>query len=46
MLSYGLTSKEMIEFATSLRVKDIRTNKIPFMPSSTDALENIIMSIV
>ena len=46
MLSYGLTSDEMIKFATSLRVKDVRTNKIPFMPSSTDALENIIMSIV
>lgn len=46
MLAYGLTSEEMTKFATALRVKDIRTNKIPFMPSSTDALENIIKSIV
>lgn len=46
MLSYGLTSKEMEEIATNIRVKDIRTSKIPFMPSSTEALEKIIISTV
>lgn len=46
MMASGVTSQEMESVATSLRVKDIRTNKIPFMPSSTDALEKIIMSVV
>lgn len=46
MLSYGLTSREMEEIATKIRVKDIRTNKIPLMPSSTEALEKIIIDIV
>lgn len=46
MLCYGLSSQEMENIATSLRVKDIRTNKIPFMPSSTEGLENIILSVV
>ena len=46
MTAYGLTASQMEKFATTLRVKDIRKNKIPFMPSSTEALENIIMSIV
>jgi len=46
MLAYGLSSSEMEKVATTLRVKDIRKNKIPFMPSTTEALENIIMSVV
>ena len=46
MLSYGLTSAQMQEIATKIRVKDIRTSKIPFMPSSTEALENILISTV
>ena len=46
MLSYGLTSRQMEEIATKIRVKDIRTNKIPLMPSSTDALEKIIIDTV
>ena len=46
MLSYGLTSAQMQDIATKIKVKDIRTSKIPFMPSSTEALENILISIV
>ena len=46
MMAYGLTGEEMQQVATSLRVKDIRTNKIPFMPSSTESLEKIIVSTV
>lgn len=46
MVSYGLTSAQMQEIATKIRVKDIRTSKIPFMPSSTEALENILINTV
>lgn len=46
MLSYGLTSAQMQEISTKIKVKDIRTSKIPFMPSSTEALENILISTV
>lgn len=46
MVSFGLTSAQMQELATKIRVKDIRTSKIPFMPSSTEALENIFISTV
>lgn len=40
----GMSSDEIEEVAKGLREKDIRTNKIPLMPSSTDALEKIIIS--
>ena len=46
MLSYGLTSNQMQEIATSIRVKDIRKSKIPLMPSSTAAIEEIIINTV
>ena len=46
MLAYGLTSEKMQEIATKIRIKDIRKSKIPLMPSSTEALEDIIKSIV
>jgi len=46
MLAYGMTSSEMQEIATKLRVKDVRKSKIPFMPSSTEPLENIIIDAV
>lgn len=46
MLAYGFNSHQMQEIAEKIRVKDIRKNKIPFMPSSTDALENIIIDNV
>ena len=37
----GMTSKEMYEMAKKLKVKDIRTNKIPFMTSKTDGIETL-----
>lgn len=39
----GLTSKDMLEIAKDLRVKDIRTNKVVFMPSKTDGLEKLMI---
>ncbi len=39
----GLTSKDMLEIAKDLRVKDIRTNKVIFMPSKTDGLEKLMI---
>ncbi len=38
----GLTSKELYEIAKSLKVKDIRTNKVFFMPSKTDGIESLM----
>ncbi len=38
----GLTSKELYEVAKSLKVKDIRTNKMFFMPSKTDGIESLM----
>ena len=46
MLAYGMDSHQMEEIATKIRVKDIRTSKIPLMPSSTEALEKIIINTV
>ena len=46
MVSFGLTSSQMQEIATKIKVKDVRTSKIPLVPSSTDALENILISTV
>lgn len=46
MLAYGLTSEEMEKVATVLKVKDIRKNKLPFVPSPTDAIEKIIVDTV
>lgn len=45
MMCYGLDSHQMEELAKDVRVKDIRTSKIPLIPSSTDALQKIITSI-
>lgn len=39
----GFTSKEMLDIANSVKVKDIRTSKIFFMPSKTDGIENLII---
>lgn len=39
----GMTSDEIESIASNLREKDIRTNKIPLMPSSTDALERLLI---
>lgn len=46
MLAYGLNSYQMEEIASSLKLKDIRKSKIPFMPSSTEYLEELIRNIV
>lgn len=46
MLAYGLTSAQMEEIATNIRVKDIRKSKIPLMPSPTTAIEEIITNTV
>ncbi len=39
----GLTSREMYKIAKELKVKDIKTNKIFFMPSKTDGIEKLII---
>lgn len=46
MYAYGMTSKQMEDIATNIKVKDIRKSKIPFMPSSTEHLEKIIIDAV
>lgn len=46
MLAYGKSSDELETIAKSIRVKDIRTSKIPLVPSSTEALEEIIIKTV
>ena len=46
MLAFGVTSQEMQDIATTIRVKDIRKNVIPFMPSSTENIEKIITQTV
>lgn len=38
----GMTSKELYEIAKQLKVKDIRTSKMFFMPSKTDGIEKLI----
>ncbi len=42
----GLTSDEIYNIAKRLRVKDIRTNKVFFMPSKTDGIERLVEDIV
>ena len=44
MYCYGVTADEMIKFALNLKVKDIRTSKIIFVPSKTNKLEELIIS--
>lgn len=46
MMAYGVRSPQMQDIATKVRVKDIRTSKIPLMPSSTEGLEKIILNTV
>ena len=38
----GKTYKEMLEIAKEMKKKDIKTNKIPLMPSKTDGIQNIV----
>lgn len=46
MLADGITSEKMQCIASKIRVKDIRKNKIPFMPSTTEPIENIIIDVL
>lgn len=39
----GMTSGQMYDIAKKLKVKDIRTNKIFFMPSKTDGIEGLML---
>ncbi|MBP3431651.1 MAG: patatin-like phospholipase family protein [Clostridia bacterium] len=39
----GMTSKEIYEIAKKLKVKDIRTSKLFFMPSKTEGIENLMI---
>ena len=39
----GMHSKEMYEIAKKLKVKDIKTNKLFFMPSKTDGIEELMI---
>ncbi len=41
--SAGLSSKDIYQVAKALKVKDIRTNKLFFMPSKTDGLEKLMI---
>lgn len=46
LYSNGLTSEDIMKKAAKLTVKDIKTNKIKFLPSKTDGIENIIKSLL
>lgn len=46
MFSYGMNSHQMEEIVSNIKVKNIRTSKIPLVPSSTDALQKIIVDTV
>lgn len=39
----GYTFSQMMKIAKSVKEDDIRTNKIPFMPSKTDGIQQIII---
>ena len=39
----GMKFKEIYDIAKKLKVKDIRTNKLFFMPSKTDGIENLMI---
>lgn len=42
----GLSSEQIINIGKKLTKKDIKTNKIAFMPSSTEGLQNIVKNVV
>lgn len=46
LYSSGLTSSELIEISKSITKKDIKKNKIAFMPSSTIGLQEIVTKIL
>ncbi|MBE5738501.1 MAG: hypothetical protein E7354_02105 [Clostridiales bacterium] len=45
-LAHGMTSDEIEKIASGLKEKDIRKSKIPLVPSSTDALEKLIIDSI
>ncbi len=42
LYAYGLKSEELINISKKINKKDIKTNKIAFMPSSTEGIQEII----
>lgn len=46
LYAYGLTSEQIINEARKLNKKDIKTNKIAFMPSKTEGLQTVIKNIL
>lgn len=46
LYSYGLTSEEIINISKTLTIKDIKKNKIIFMPSSTEGLQTVIKNVL
>ena len=40
--SYGYTAEQLINIGLSLKIKDLRTSKIIFVPSKTDKLESLM----
>ncbi len=40
----GKTADEMLQYALTLKEKDIKTSKIPFTPSKTEGLERVVMN--
>lgn len=40
----GLTSVEMIEYAKTIKTKDIKSGLIPFVPSKTDGIKNVVVN--
>lgn len=46
MLAGGITSEQMQDVATNIKVKDVRKSLVPFMPSSTENVENIIIKML
>ena len=44
--SFGLTSDEMLAYAMSLKVSDIRNSKLFFVPSKTEGLERFVKSMI
>lgn len=42
-LANGMTSDEIEKICSGIKEKDIRTSKIPFVPSSTEGLEKLVI---
>jgi len=42
----GMTSDELYRIAKNLKTKDIRTNKVFFMPSKTDGIERLVEDVL